>query len=267
MAALQKVERTSNILQITSLSILSLFLSQQMLLILVYGSYFFRKPFYVLDFIIVSGAIILESSLSSPGGGLLVVLMLWRAARVVHGFAISLKTEQKSVNQFKLKTQRLGIMFSRIFSYDFSAMRMYNMRQCARMIQRQYLKHFIRIKRDKQRELLEKTKARVDPDLTSDEARDYLTDDEYTRYRNLRRQVHEAKNRINRIKVSLPLFDLEHAIHMDQGSFKCGDDSYVTKQMSRDIEKGKSEEGIHRSQSMVELAMKEWLENEEEGDE
>ena len=249
---LQEVALANNILKIVSLTILSTFLCQQLLLIFAFGLYFFTKPPYVLDFIIVTGAITLESTISSQGGGLVVLLMSWRIARVIHGFAISVKTEQDAVDKYREKTDRLRDTFSRIFSYHFSMLRLYNMRQASRMIQRGYLRHFIRARRQDQREILEQAKAMADPDLTSDEARKFLTDDEYVCYKNLRRQVHEAKNRLSRIVLSLPLFDLEYVLKKFDPSFEYTEE---LEQEQDDVEMGT---GIHRSESMVDVAMSEW---------
>ncbi|KAJ0092696.1 hypothetical protein Patl1_26200 [Pistacia atlantica] len=47
------------------------------------GSSFFRRPGYVIDGVVVIGAIILEIFLKEKGGGLIVVVSLWRVLRLV----------------------------------------------------------------------------------------------------------------------------------------------------------------------------------------
>ena len=44
--------------------------------------------------VVVMVAIVLESALGEPEGGLLVMLLLWRVIRIVHGFAVTIESDQ-----------------------------------------------------------------------------------------------------------------------------------------------------------------------------
>ena len=47
------------------------------------GGSFFGRPGYVLDGVVLVGALVLEAFLEGKGGGFLVVVSLWRVVRVV----------------------------------------------------------------------------------------------------------------------------------------------------------------------------------------
>jgi hypothetical protein len=210
---------------------------------------------YVLDVIIVLGAIILETSLSDPSGGLLVVLMLWRGVRVVHGFAVSLETEQHAVEKYREKSEKLKNMLTNIFSYEFTMFRVHNMKQAARMIQHAYLRHFVHKKRQQRHEILRK--AQLDPDISSDEAKKHLSGDDAKLYEDLQRQIDEAKYRLHRMKLGLPLFNLALAIQRDDDTFATQSKNQYG-QDEEDQSKIQPEGSIRRSESMVELVMNKW---------
>ncbi|TKY64948.1 Voltage-gated hydrogen channel 1 [Spatholobus suberectus] len=65
------------------IGILSLLLIKTMALLVGLGSSFFKHPGYVIDGVVVVGAIFLEAFVVRRGGGLLVVVSLWRVIRVV----------------------------------------------------------------------------------------------------------------------------------------------------------------------------------------
>ncbi|KAF8391878.1 hypothetical protein HHK36_022218 [Tetracentron sinense] len=65
------------------IAILSLLSAKTLALAVALGSSFFRRPGYVVDGIVVIGALILEAFLEGKGAGLLVVASLWRILRVV----------------------------------------------------------------------------------------------------------------------------------------------------------------------------------------
>eukprot|EP01138_Halocafeteria_seosinensis_P006528 gb/GECG01006673.1/.p1 GENE.gb/GECG01006673.1/~~gb/GECG01006673.1/.p1 ORF type:complete len:410 (+),score=51.09 gb/GECG01006673.1/:1-1230(+) len=248
------VEATTHILRIVSLTALSVFLFQQLLLIYAYGAHFFMKPMYVLDFVIVLGSIILETALSDPSGGLLVVLMLWRGVRVVHGFAVSLETEQHAVDKYREKSERLRTMLTNIFSYEFTMFRVHNMKQAARRIQYAYLQHLVRNKREEKHAILRN--AQLDPDIASDEAEKQLPEEDAKRYSELRRQIHTATERIDRMKLGLPLFNLAVAIQREEDTFEL--QSKRRFEEEEDATGIETEGSIKRSESMVDLVMNKW---------
>ncbi|KAA8527866.1 hypothetical protein F0562_035265 [Nyssa sinensis] len=65
------------------IAILSLLSAKIVALAVGLGSSFFRRPGYVVDGVVVMGALLLEVFLETKGGGLLVVVSLWRIVRVV----------------------------------------------------------------------------------------------------------------------------------------------------------------------------------------
>ncbi|RDX63547.1 Voltage-gated hydrogen channel 1, partial [Mucuna pruriens] len=65
------------------IGILSLLLVKTMALLVGLGSSFFQHVGYVIDGVVVIGAIVLEGFVVREGGGLLVVVSLWRVIRVV----------------------------------------------------------------------------------------------------------------------------------------------------------------------------------------
>ncbi|XWS35236.1 hypothetical protein CRYUN_Cryun21dG0108700 [Craigia yunnanensis] len=65
------------------ISILALLSAKSVALAVGLGSAFFRRPGYVVDGVVVVGALLLEAFLERKGGGLLVIVSLWRVVRVV----------------------------------------------------------------------------------------------------------------------------------------------------------------------------------------
>ncbi|KAK6255301.1 hypothetical protein QQP08_012216 [Theobroma cacao] len=65
------------------ISILALLSAKTVALAVGLGSAFFRRPGYLVDGIVVVGALLLEALLERKGGGLLAIVSLWRVVRVV----------------------------------------------------------------------------------------------------------------------------------------------------------------------------------------
>ncbi|XVF84494.1 hypothetical protein PTKIN_Ptkin17bG0041400 [Pterospermum kingtungense] len=65
------------------ISILALLCAKSVALAVGLGGAFFRRPGYVVDGVVVVGALLLEAFLERKGGGLLVIVSLWRVVRVV----------------------------------------------------------------------------------------------------------------------------------------------------------------------------------------
>ncbi|CAN1346675.1 Voltage-gated hydrogen channel 1 [Linum perenne] len=66
------------------IGILSLLSVKLLALLVALGpTVFFRRPGYVIDGVVVVGALVLEGLLEGKGGGLVVVVSLWRVVRVV----------------------------------------------------------------------------------------------------------------------------------------------------------------------------------------
>ncbi|OMP08089.1 voltage-gated hydrogen channel 1-like protein [Corchorus olitorius] len=65
------------------ISILAVLSAKSVALAVGLGGAFFRRPGYVVDGVVVVGALLLEAFLERKGGGLLVVVCLWRVVRVV----------------------------------------------------------------------------------------------------------------------------------------------------------------------------------------
>eukprot|EP00747_Dinoflagellata_sp_TGD_P198264 gnl/TRDRNA2_/TRDRNA2_71257_c1_seq2.p1 gnl/TRDRNA2_/TRDRNA2_71257_c1~~gnl/TRDRNA2_/TRDRNA2_71257_c1_seq2.p1 ORF type:complete len:408 (+),score=60.08 gnl/TRDRNA2_/TRDRNA2_71257_c1_seq2:82-1305(+) len=82
-----------------SVSILWIFMCQILMLMCVYGLRFFRNFFFVLDAVVVGGALILELALHVSEGALLAVLLSWRAARVLHGLVTTIEINHKKTHQ------------------------------------------------------------------------------------------------------------------------------------------------------------------------
>jgi len=80
-----------------SVSILIIFATQIFMQMLVYGSLFFTKPFYVLDLVVVSVSLVFETALTAEGG-FFVMILLWRALRVVHGLLTTAEIHQHATH-------------------------------------------------------------------------------------------------------------------------------------------------------------------------
>ncbi|XP_022735404.1 uncharacterized protein LOC111288684 [Durio zibethinus] len=65
------------------ISILALLSAKSVALAVGLGGAFFRRPGYVVDGVVVIGALLFEAFLERKGGGLLVIVSLWRVVRVV----------------------------------------------------------------------------------------------------------------------------------------------------------------------------------------
>ncbi|KAB1213435.1 hypothetical protein CJ030_MR5G003487 [Morella rubra] len=65
------------------IAILSMLSARTVALAVGLGSSFFRRPGYVVDVVVSTGALVLEAFLERRGGGLLVVVSLWRVVRLV----------------------------------------------------------------------------------------------------------------------------------------------------------------------------------------
>mmetsp|Transcript_856 Transcript_856/g.1574 ORF Transcript_856/g.1574 Transcript_856/m.1574 type:complete len:597 (+) Transcript_856:390-2180(+) len=95
-------------LSVMSISILWIFATQVGMLMIIYGLDFFKNMWYVLDLIVVAGALILELAIKVTGGPLFTLLLSWRFFRVAHGLLTSMelthKREHDKVKQLKAKT-------------------------------------------------------------------------------------------------------------------------------------------------------------------
>ncbi|CAL0318802.1 unnamed protein product [Lupinus luteus] len=78
---MNKVEELS--LHWIGIFILTLLSTKTMALLVGLGSSFFKHIGYVMDGVVVIGALFLEAFMESKGGGLLVIVSLWRVIRVV----------------------------------------------------------------------------------------------------------------------------------------------------------------------------------------
>ena len=68
------------------------------MLVFLYGKEFFANAFYVLDLVVVFGALLLETShwhqwFVVQGGGLFALLLFWRIVRVIHGLFTSIEMQ------------------------------------------------------------------------------------------------------------------------------------------------------------------------------
>ena len=68
------------------------------MLMFLYGTEFCKNAFYVLDFVVVFGALLLETShwhqwFVVQGGGLFALLLFWRIVRVIHGLFTSIEMQ------------------------------------------------------------------------------------------------------------------------------------------------------------------------------
>eukprot|EP01138_Halocafeteria_seosinensis_P006526 gb/GECG01006671.1/.p1 GENE.gb/GECG01006671.1/~~gb/GECG01006671.1/.p1 ORF type:complete len:345 (+),score=35.47 gb/GECG01006671.1/:1-1035(+) len=129
-----------------SVAILSLFLFQQIALMVCFDVEFFKKPLYVLDVVVVLVALVLELTIEDPEGGLLIVLMLWRAVRVVHGVAVSVETGHESNPHVKKEIEEIREQKMTMSGYTYIVARCQQMKQAARVIQQAYWKHSLRLK-------------------------------------------------------------------------------------------------------------------------
>lgn len=77
-----------------SVGILYVFATQIFVLMCLYGLEFFQNGFYVMDLVVIVGAIILES-MHITAGHLFVLLLSWRGLRVVHGLMTSIELQHK----------------------------------------------------------------------------------------------------------------------------------------------------------------------------
>lgn len=79
----------------TSVSILIVFLIQQLLLMYALGRGYCRKYAYMVDFVVVVVALVLETAISSTAAGFIVLLLAWRAVRLLHGIFVSVESEHR----------------------------------------------------------------------------------------------------------------------------------------------------------------------------
>ncbi|KAH7571579.1 hypothetical protein ACOSP7_014258 [Xanthoceras sorbifolium] len=80
------------------IAILALLLAKTAALAVGLGGAFFRRPGYVVDGVVLIGAVILEGFIERKGGGLLMVVSLWRVLRVVESaFELSDETIEAQI--------------------------------------------------------------------------------------------------------------------------------------------------------------------------
>jgi len=91
-----RLERAEEAMAYASVGILSIFLVENLLLLLALGFHYFRNFFYVFDIIVVTVSLLLEVLfIKTPESGLLVLGRTWRFFRVAHGLWESAETEHK----------------------------------------------------------------------------------------------------------------------------------------------------------------------------
>ena len=88
-----------NVLHVMSVTILFIFLFQICLLIVAYGSNFFKNPFFMLDAVVVIVALVLEIGFHVREGALFVVLLSWRVVRIIHGFYTTVEIQHKETHK------------------------------------------------------------------------------------------------------------------------------------------------------------------------
>ena len=84
-----------DVLHYLSVSILCVFGAQILVLIGVYRILFFQNFFYVLDLVVVGGALFLELTPYFMYGSMFALIISWRVLRVVHGVLTSIELEAK----------------------------------------------------------------------------------------------------------------------------------------------------------------------------
>ena len=88
-----------NVLHVMSVTILFIFLFQICLLVVAYGSNFFKNPFFMLDAVVVIVALVLEIGFHVREGALFVVLLSWRVVRIIHGFYTTVEIQHKETHK------------------------------------------------------------------------------------------------------------------------------------------------------------------------
>ena len=131
-------------LHIISLTILYVFLTQQIGLLIAFDVQFFTHPLYILDLVVVVVAICLEHAIHSDAAGLIIIVAIWRIIRVFHGLAISVELEAKAGHQARARLSELVGMVRILSSYEATALRMLHMRVCARIIQHAVRMHYFK---------------------------------------------------------------------------------------------------------------------------
>lgn len=94
----QKQQDWETVLHSISVSILILFALQILFVMCTYRMKFFRNKFFVLDAVVIGGALILELGFHVKEGVLLVVLLLWRCGRICHGLLTTLELGHKTMH-------------------------------------------------------------------------------------------------------------------------------------------------------------------------
>lgn len=89
----------------------------------------------MIDFVIVTRAMILELAVEDPSGRLIIVLMRWRGARVIHGFVVTIKTEEVQTKRAHKNFAKLRWWSTNLLDYEIPMFRVHNIKQAARIIQ------------------------------------------------------------------------------------------------------------------------------------
>jgi len=118
-----------------SISILMIFAVQILLVMCSIGFKFFRNAFFVLDMVVVGGALILELALHVKQGALLVVLLMWRLGRIVHGLVTSIEIGHKKMHH-KINAVLLVQMKKKSDDMKLLKHRFYELRDCERDLDR-----------------------------------------------------------------------------------------------------------------------------------
>jgi len=114
-----------------SVSILCIFGLQIVTLMALYRLAFFKNAFYVLDFVVIGGALFCEMTTYFAAGKLFIIILSWRMLRVVHGIMSSVELQAKAKEakleaerdklQRELNASRRALAKSKVFYYSFTA--------------------------------------------------------------------------------------------------------------------------------------------------
>lgn len=118
-----------------SVSILMVFAVQILLVMCSLGFKFFKNAFFVLDLVVVGGALILELAFHVKQGALLVVLLMWRLGRIVHGLVTSIEIGHRKMHH-KINAVLLKQMKKKSDDMKLLRHRFYELRHCERDLSR-----------------------------------------------------------------------------------------------------------------------------------
>jgi hypothetical protein len=64
-----------------------------------------QNPLYVMDFVVIFGALFFELTSFFPEGALLVLVLCWRVLRVIHGVLVTYELQEKA-RHIKMEADR-----------------------------------------------------------------------------------------------------------------------------------------------------------------